>query len=427
MASGVPTLLSGDNEAPIKTIRPITFARDDQASFDETLLQRIVDQTPEILPIRDFYPSVSSVCSLGREIPVDLGERQGFIDNLLVTNDGHLVLVETKLYRNPEALREAIIQTLQYGMAVNNMPLLELESRARRGDKSGIPLRSDETIRDRVFSRVEQGLMRGVSDSFEDALARYQRTGEMLLLVVADGIHTSVERITNWMNEQGSSTPIQFGLVELRFYELPDGQRVVVPKTLLKTREVSRHVVIVDIRNESTSSASASVTDEFQAASGGALRETRTVKSAAPTMTKSVLLETISAEDLPVVTQLLDQLESIGLDQNARGPTVLRYGITYPQEGGEFLPLLYLHKRAVWVYFPKRLQEVLGTDGMNEFRSKMNQIATFWREDQLTDPYSGGCEVKYRLVGGRVQDIISILEDFKLRAINALNDEASKS
>lgn len=181
MARGIPALLSSDNEAPISTLRPISFARGDQACFDETLLQRIVDQTPEILPIRDFYPAVSSVCSLGREIPVDLGERQGFIDNLLVTNDGHLVLVETKLYRNPEALREVIIQTLQYGMSVNSMPLLELESRTRRGDKNGTLLRNDETIRDRVFSLAERGLMKGVPDNFEDALERYQRTGEMLL------------------------------------------------------------------------------------------------------------------------------------------------------------------------------------------------------------------------------------------------------
>lgn len=421
MASGVPALLSGDNEAPINILRPISFARGDQSSFDETLLQRIVDQTPEILPIRDFYPAVSSVCSLGREIPVDLGERQGFIDNLLVTNDGHLVLVETKLYRNPEALREVIIQTLQYGMAVNNMPLLELESRARRGDRNGSLLRNDESIRNRVFSQAEQGRMKGVPENFEEALERYQRTGEMLLLVVADGIHTSVERITNWMNEQGS-TPIKFGLIELKFYELPDGQRVAVPKTLLKTREISRHIVIVDVRNETSASATATITDEFTAASGGALQETRTVKSAGPVMTKSALLESISADDLPIALQLLDQLESIGLSTNAKSISVLRYGI-YPPEGGEFMPMFYLHKRAVWAYFPKSMQDALGADSLKEFRDKMNQIATFWREDQLSEPYSGGSEVKYQLVKDKVNDIVSVLEDFKLRTLNALHTE----
>lgn len=99
MAIGNPVLLSSANEISAESIRPISFSRQDQSSFNETLLQEIVDLAPEILPIRDFYPAVTSVCSLGREIPLDLGgERQGFIDNLLITNDGHLVIVETKLY-----------------------------------------------------------------------------------------------------------------------------------------------------------------------------------------------------------------------------------------------------------------------------------------------------------------------------------------
>ncbi len=141
MATGNPVLISAFNEQDYEKLRLISFSRQDHASFDETLLQRIVDQTPEILPIREFYPSVLSACSLGREIPVDLGERQGFIDNLLVTNDGHLVLVETKLYRNPEAVRDAVVQTLEYGMAVHKMSLLDLEARIRRAEKTGTQLK----------------------------------------------------------------------------------------------------------------------------------------------------------------------------------------------------------------------------------------------------------------------------------------------
>lgn len=420
MASGIPVLLSGGNATP-ESLRAISFARNDQASFQEDLLQSIVDHTPQILPIRDFYPAVSSVCSLGREIPVDLGERQGFIDNLLVTNDGHLVLVETKLYRNPEALREVIIQTLQYGMAVNRMPLLELESRAKRGDRNGTLLRNDETIRERVFSLAEQGLMRGVPDNFEDALERYQRTGEMLLLVVADGIHASVERITNWMNEQGNSTPIKFGLVELRFFELPNGQRIATPKTLLKTREVSRHVVIVDVRNETSVSATATVTDEYTAPSGSALRESRSVKTTSPSFTKAALLEMATPIDRPTITQLLDQLESIGLDENTKGSTMLRYGITYPKEGGEFYPFIYLTKAGVWGFFPKRVLELLGSEAMMNYRNEMNLIANFWRPEQVNNPSSGGSEVKYSLLRGQTQDVVSVLEKFKLLTLAALH------
>lgn len=54
MASGLPVMLSNNDDSPIKLLRPISFARTDQSSFNEELLQIIVDQTPDVLPIKDF-------------------------------------------------------------------------------------------------------------------------------------------------------------------------------------------------------------------------------------------------------------------------------------------------------------------------------------------------------------------------------------
>lgn len=417
MAIGNPVMLSGTNEIIVDGIRSIAFSRQDQSSFNETLLQQIVDQAPEVLPIHDFYGAKTSVCSLGREIPLDLGERQGFIDNLLVTNDGHLVIVETKLYRNPEAIRDAVVQTLEYGMAVHKMTLLDLESRIRRGDQRGNRLLNEETIRSRAAS------MMGFTDDFEIALERYQRTGEILLLIVADGIRTSVERITQWMNENGS-TPIKFGLVALQFYELPDGQKIVIPKTLLMTKEISRHVVVVDIQNETAANVSAVVVDKFNAPSGGASTKSRTVKSSAPLLTSEALLASLTVEGRPVAEEILRQVESIGLDQNTKGGWSLRYGITYPQDGGEFIPLFYLSKGGVNAYFPKRMTELLGSDALGEFRSRLRQAAPFWTNEQMSDPYTNGSIVRYEQLKDKIKNIIDVLEEFKVRAINALKNEA---
>ncbi|MDO8289211.1 MAG: hypothetical protein Q7T44_08340 [Parvibaculum sp.] len=417
MARGIPALLSGDNEAPISTLRSISFARDDLACFDETLLQRVVDQTPEILPIRDFYPAVSSVCSLGREIPVDLGERQGFIDNLLVTNDGHLVLVETKLHRNPEAVRDVIIQTLQYGMAVNNMPLLELESRARRGDRNGTLLRNDETIRARVFGQVDQGLMTGVPDNFEEALERYMRTGEILLLVVADGIHTSVERITHWMNKSGRNSPTMFGMVELRFYELPDGQRVIIPKTLLKTREISRHVVVVDIRNETPATTTATVTDELQIASGGKTKESRPVKAASVPLTKTTLLELVPAEAHQAAALVIEQLEALQFGSQGTNST-LKFGFT--SDNGEFHAFVALDKFGAWVGPLKKDADRLGYDAVLDFRKGVNQFGSFYREDQMVRPDSFGCAVKYRQLAESARAFATFLDGYRSKLMELL-------
>lgn len=419
MAIGNPVLLSSTNEISADGIRPISFSRQDQSSFNETLLQEIVDLAPEILPIRDFYRAVTSVCSLGREIPLDLGgERQGFIDNLLITNDGHLVIVETKLYRNPEAIREAVVQTLEYGMAVHKMTLLDLEEQIRHGDPRGNRLSDKETIRERATA------MKGFSDDFEIALERYQNTGEILLLVVADGIRRSVEQITKWMNEHGSSTPIKFGLVELRFYELPEGKKIVVPKTLLMTKVISRHVVTVEIKNETTANASHVVVDKFMTASGKAATKSRPAKNSAPPLTRESLLVSIGAENKRIAEELLEQIESIGLDENTKSGGSLRYGITYPQDGGEFIPLFYISKGGVNAYFPKRMTELLGNDAITEFRTRLRQAAPFWTDEQMSDPYAIGSIVRYEQVKDKIKDIIDVLKNFKVRAIDALENEA---
>lgn len=420
MATGIPVLISAYNEQDIEKLRPISFSRQDHASFDETLLQRIVDQTPDIIPIRDFYPSVSSACSLGREIPVDLGERQGFIDNLLVTNDGHLVLVETKLYRNPEAIRDAVVQTLEYGMAIHKMSLLDLEARIRRAEKTGTQLKDNETILERVSG------MAGVLDDFEIALERYQRTGEILLLVVADGIRTSVERITQWMNEEMSgSTPIKFGLVELRFYELSNGSRVVVPRTLLKTKEVSRHVVVVDIQNNSAAIATASVIDQFN--TSGTLSSVRPVKAAAPALTKNSLLAEVSVDSQPILQELYQQLESIGLVENTKSASQLRYGVMHPEFDSEFLPILYLDKNNIWAQPTKRVRELVGNEYILGFRKVMNPIIQFWRPDQLENADTSGCGIKYSLIKNQIPSMINVLEDFKQKITSAVEDEYIKS
>ena len=419
MATGLPVVISTSIDINIQHLKPISFSRQDPSSFDESLLQKIVDQFPDILPIKDFYPTVTSVCSLGKEIPVDLGERNGFIDNLLVTNDGHLVLVETKLYRNPEAVRDAVVQTLEYGIAVNQMSLLNLEARLRRAEKTKSRLVDNETIKDKASN------LPSILDDFEIALERYLRTGEILLLVVADGIRTSVERITQWMNEaiQGS-IPIKFGLVELRFYELPDGSRIVMPRTLLKTREISRHVVIVDIQNNSLATASASVNDQLDIP--GASSKVRPIKIAGPALTKSELLEQVTSDAKPVLSELYSQLESIEMVENTKTAGALRYGVVVPELDDPFLPILNLDKYNIWFNPVKRVKDLLDLDYLIEFRNKLNVIATFWRPDQIEDKSSSGCGVKYSVIKDRIPEMTTIIDDFRRHVISAFEDQNSK-
>lgn len=413
MSTGNPVVFSeGTNNRQFSLLAGISTRRDDPNSFDENLLQELIDTTPNILPIREFLPSTTALFSLAREVAVDIGGSEGFIDNLLVTNDGYIVIVETKLYRNPEATRDVVTQTLQYGMSVGRMPMLQLEEKIRGGQNSA--LKRDESIRDCVVRlAADNPLLSGsLADDFEESLEQHLRRGEILLLVVADGIRTSVERVTHWLNEQGNSSPFKFGLVELKFFALGD-KRLVIPRTVLKTREISRHVVVVDIQPTAEVGLSARVTDEFQNTSGGKVKESRPVKAATAPLTKGALLQLIaSGEEKQAAAKLIEQLEILGFDQTGTGST-LKFG--FASDDGEFHSLLALDKSGVWVGPLKKDADRLGPEVMLEFRRSANRFGPFYREDQLLRPDSFGCAVKYRALESEAAQFAAFLDGYRIR------------
>ena len=416
MNFGSPVVFTNTDQRQFVPLSGISARRDDPNSFNESLLQELIDAAPNVLPIREYLPSTTTLFSLGREVPVDLGVNNGYIDNLLVTNDGYLVIVETKLYRNPEGIREVIAQTLQYGMAVGQMSPMKLESQIMRGQSPAI--RKGENIRDCVSRlAIEQNRPSLLADDFDEALERHLRRGEVLLLIVSDGIHVGVERVAHWLNEQGSSSPYKLGLIELKFFS-HGNERLVVPRTVLKTREVSRHVVVVDVRPVAGVEATTEVRDDIRSLSGGRKTpETRSVKSAKPPLTKSQFLQLVSTEDLPTVTRLLEQLELLGLDQSGSS-TILRMGLTYPEDG-EFIGLAYLGQNDVYINLPKRILRVVDEETATAFRQRGREFG-FFRKDDLEN--NNSLNVKYRLLKDNIYEVAAFLGEFQNKFIEALQN-----
>jgi hypothetical protein len=419
MSIGSPVVLDATTGSTLFTpLTAISTKRDDPEFFSEKLLQNLIADAPSVLPVREFFPATTALFSLAREVPVDIGGSDGRIDNLLVTNNGHLVIVETKLYRNPDATRSVVTQTLQYGMAVSEMSVLELEAKIRLGQNPA--LRPDESIRDCV-SRLAANMdvpSDGLSDDFDASLEQYLRQGDVLLLVATDAIRVGVSRISHWLNEQSSSAPFKFGLVELKFYKFGD-QRIVIPRTTLRTREVSRHVVVVDIKPQAGTEASAVVQSDFRSTPGGGiLQESRSIKSAKQPLTKAQLFQMVSPDDLPTVEQLLEQMEKIGLDQNSSS-SWLRVGITHPEDG-DFFPLVYFGYKDVFIFIPKRILNAV--DGNNgaipiAFRKKGGEFG-FYRPTQIENP--NGLSVKYPALKSRVPEFASYIGEFSIQFLDAL-------
>lgn len=390
--------------------------------FREDYLQWLLDTTPELLPVRDFYPSVSSLCSLGREIPVDLGGKAGYIDNVVVTNDAHLCLIETKLFRNPEGIREVVAQVFEYGSSVNSITYVELEAALRRGQKTGSELRADETIASRVRAMEAAGLFVNLVDDFEDRLAANIRKGEVLYLIVADGIRTSVERLALWLNEISGSAPHKFGLVELRAFTAQDGSAVIVPRTLVRTKEISRHVVVVETRSVDAI-VSASVVDRTGTETGAVAITSRAVSTQGPSLSKERLLSEVRARSMPsfdVLTSLIAGLEAAAFDSRALG-SELQYGFTYPQGDGEFTPLVSLLATSLYSNLRSKVVGVIGNGEFAAYKRRLSLVAPFYREEEISDASKKfGHAQRYETLAGKEQSFLDALIETRRLALDAL-------
>jgi len=79
--------------------------------FDESYLQELLVNFPQLLPVNEIRGDVGNLVCIGRE--VNVGD-SGAIDNLYLSTGGYPVVVETKLWKNPQARREVLSQILDY-------------------------------------------------------------------------------------------------------------------------------------------------------------------------------------------------------------------------------------------------------------------------------------------------------------------------
>ncbi len=429
MTFATPMLVTGTPDRPeVTSLRRISLRRDAQADtpalFKEDWLQTIIDRSPEVLPIDEFYPDATRLCSLGREVPVPLSEAGvGYIDNLLVTDDGHLVLVETKLARNPEAIRNVVAQVLQYAMAVGNLGLLQLEQACREAAVQGRKLNDGETIAVRMRETGSStGSEEDIADDFEDRFANLRQRGEILVLVVADGIQASAERLIKWIGSKFRETsPLKFGLVELRVFDSPSGGKIVVPKTLLLTREISRHTIVVEVHDESSAPVKVTVKD----LEPNRPPTTRSVGKADTPLTKETFMmrarSLLTGEQFATIEMIVSGLEQLGLATKGT-PTTWQYGV---KEGSAFLGLVALGDQYIWCQIPARLRALLGGERFVECKRLLNSVAGFYRPEDVEDPDKvNALTPKDDAVVGKEQDFVKVIGTIADLARARINEQS---
>jgi hypothetical protein len=276
----------------------VTFS---DRAIAESFLQNALHEAPEILPVDQFDSSFNPLISLGREIDN--------IDNLFISPSGRLTIVETKLWRNPEATREVVAQILDYATRVSGWSYSELENKARHA-LAPSPI-GDHSLFDFVASAAE-GYDLSEAE-FVDDVQRTLQTGRFLLLVVGDGIREKLEAMLTSLHEHPQKL-FTFGLVEMQVFRAnaASGSHLIVPQIVANTTEIVRAVV----RVETTGNASVSVEIDEPEPEGRQFTSRRT-------LSRDEFFSAISdPETRELFSDLLSQCEELGAEPGWRSSSV---------------------------------------------------------------------------------------------------------
>lgn len=106
-------------------------------------------------------------------------------------------------------------------------------------------------------------------------------------------------------------------------------------------------------------------------------------------MTKGQLLRQVHPV-IPVVSELIEQMESLGFDGGIGQLPPIRF--TYPTDGGEFIPSLSRHQKCG--PDAEALRDLIGEEAVLETHGKPTDSAPTTSREQIDKPESMGCAVK---------------------------------
>jgi hypothetical protein len=154
---GNPMLIENDIEKRLERVRA------DELGKSEDWLQELLFKHPGLLPIDEIEPAFSGPVSVARE----LRTRSGPVDLLCVNGRGHITLIETKLWKNPEDRRMVVGQIIDYAAQIAKWSYSDLVSAVRTA--TGSP------EADPLMAAVETGIELGARAGAESGATCCQR------------------------------------------------------------------------------------------------------------------------------------------------------------------------------------------------------------------------------------------------------------
>lgn len=201
-----------------------------EGSFGEAWLQNALFTHPQCLPVREIDPHIGNLIPVCTEIETGAGPA----DILYITRTGQIVLVETKLWRNPEARRAVVAQILDYAKQLTTWSFEDLAREASAATGKGPEY---------LLSHVRKAVPELDEAAFVDGVNRGLKRGDFLLLIVGDGIRSGAEALVGFIEQYGNLR-FGLGLIEVAAYRLGVHEVLLLPRILAKTEVLERTVIL---------------------------------------------------------------------------------------------------------------------------------------------------------------------------------------
>lgn len=332
--------------------------------FSEAWLQELIEANPFLLPAGEVGTEYAPLLCIGREVPVGSGETKGYIDNLYVTPTGHIVIVETKLFRNQESRCTVVAKIIDHAKELQQWDAEMLDAVA------GNYFYQRDGQASRVIDAMAAAGYLTFSDeaTLTDAINEHLMEASFLLLIVGDGIRSSVYQLAKFLNENAAMS-FNLALVEMEIYQHEDGV-VVVPNLLTKTTVIERKGI------SQGSTLSVFKGDDITPISSIAYTNK-------PILSRREFVDAFASRggyDPDLVTEFLSDMESVdGISINIT-PTELH--IDCMPDGNRKATILYIGvsgSRGASIYMrPDRLREALEASG--HFPSEADEFLDFFKD-----------------------------------------------
>src|SRR4051812_25767891 len=160
-----------------------------RSGYDEKWLQEVLFANPELIPLDRISSGSGSFIPLAREFALPREGGNAFLDLLGVTPFGRLVLVECKLWRNPQARREVIAQIMEYAALLRGWSYGDLTARfkALNGTSGTNPL----------FDRAKSFAPHLDETCFVEGIAASLARAEFHLIIAGDGIRSDLHAVAS--------------------------------------------------------------------------------------------------------------------------------------------------------------------------------------------------------------------------------------